>query len=384
MNPQLGGPCQGIRNIVPFLMQQGIVNEVVCLDPPNAPYLGKDSFSIIPLGPAKTAWDYSSTLSKWLLNHVNNYHVVIIHGLWLYHSYATMKVLRALELHNQKRPKVFIMPHGMLDPWFQKALSRRLKAIRNEIYWRLIERQVVNQADGLLFTCEEELLLARTTFKGYQPKQELNIGYGIAPPPAHTAAMDEAFRQQLDRPVSTYWLYLSRIHEKKGLDLLLSAYQQLWNEQTNIPDLVIAGPGIESAFGQHIAKMIANDPILQKYVHVVGMLTGDTKWGALYNCEAFVLPSHQENFGIAVVEALACGKPVLISNQVNIWREIEQTGTGIVDKDDLDGIFQTLKKWILLSSSEKEKMRGNAYKCYQQKFHITTAAIQLIEVLGEK
>ena len=60
------------------------------------------------------------------------------------------------------------------------------------------------------------------------------------------------------------------------------------------------------------------------------MLTGDLKWGALHAAEAFILPSHQENFGIAVVEALACGKPVLISDKVNIWREIEADGACLV------------------------------------------------------
>ncbi len=59
------------------------------------------------------------------------------------------------------------------------------------------------------------------------------------------------------------------------------------------------------------------------------MLTGDLKWGAFRAAEAFVLPSHQENFGIAVVEALACGKPVLISDKVNIWREIVEDGAGL-------------------------------------------------------
>lgn len=63
------------------------------------------------------------------------------------------------------------------------------------------------------------------------------------------------------------------------------------------------------------------------------MLQGDVKWGAVHGCEEFVLPSRQENFAIAVVEALACGKPVLISDQVNIWREIAEDGAGLVGGD---------------------------------------------------
>jgi hypothetical protein len=76
------------------------------------------------------------------------------------------------------------------------------------------------------------------------------------------------------------------------------------------------------------------------------MLSGAAKWGALYGCEAFVLPSHQENFGIAVVEALACGKPVLISDQVNIWREIVEDGAGLVEGDAEEGVEKLLRKFF--------------------------------------
>ncbi|MFN3590544.1 MAG: glycosyltransferase, partial [Spirosomataceae bacterium] len=188
--------------------------------------------------------------------------------------------------------------------WFQRAPSRRWKALRNEVYWALVERQVVNEADGLLFTCQQELELARTTFWGYRPKQEINVGYGILPPPACTEEITQAF--QHPRP---YFLFLSRIHEKKGVDILITAYQNLRKENPTlaIPDLVIAGPGLESTYGQKVQELVQD--AYKENISFVGMLSGDSKWGALYGCDAFVLPSHQENFGIAVVEALACGKP---------------------------------------------------------------------------
>ena len=83
------------------------------------------------------------------------------------------------------------MPHGMLDPWFQRDKSRRVKAVRNWFYWWLVERGVVNAADALLFTCQQELELARTTFGGYRPKREMDVGYGIAEPPAKATLMLE-------------------------------------------------------------------------------------------------------------------------------------------------------------------------------------------------
>lgn len=119
--------------------------------------------------------------------------------------------------------------------------------------------------------------------------------------------------------------------------------------------LVLAGPGLDTPYGQKIQQMITSSAFLKSNVYLPGMLDGYAKWGAFYGCEAFILPSHQENFGIAVAEALACQKPVLISNQVNIWREIEAAGGGIIEDDTIDGIEHLLLKWNALSKEEKKK-----------------------------
>jgi glycosyltransferase involved in cell wall biosynthesis len=113
-----------------------------------------------------------------------------------------------------------------------------------------------------------------------------------------------------------------------------------------------------------------------------GMLTGDVKWGALSAAEAFVLPSHQENFGIAVAEALACGTPVLISNKINIWREIEADGAGYVENDDLRGTTNLLNRWLATSEPLRAQMRENARKCFALRFEIDRATDSLLSVLA--
>src|SRR5699024_790171 len=110
--------------------------------------------------------------------------------------------------------------------------------------------------------------------------------------------------------------------------------------------------------------------MLNKSIFFVGMLTGDAKWGAFYGCEAFVLPSHQENFGIAVVEALACSKPVLISNQVNIWCEVEKSKSGIVANDSLDGAIDLVEAWHNLPTYQKNVMALQARISYNNFFAI--------------
>jgi len=477
----MGGPPQGIRNSIGELERLGIHNEVVCCDAPDAAWLGRDSFPIYTLGPGKYGFAYTPKLGPWLEENLSRFDAVIVHGLWLWPSACAVRAVvqeRALRTRaeagdlrpevsetsnlseslnvaygpspairptvqlstlNSKQLRCFVMPHGMLDPWFQRDKSRRVKAVRNWFYWWLIERGVVNSADTMLFTCQQELELARTTFGGYRPKQEINVGYGIAEPPAFEPKMQEAFAARCPglngRP---YLLFMSRIHPKKGVDLLVRAYARVraehgaWSgehgakqeirraedgishglgriredgserlaadrpgenaagpvtragdgqSQQNgkghgaFPDLVIAGPGWESRYGEEVRMLIdevnqsiasAEHRILNTEhsacVHAVAMLSGEAKWGSLYGCEAFVLPSHQENFGIAVVEALACGKPVLISDQVNIWREIAEDGAGLVEADTEEGVEKLLRRFLAKGRRYEAKSRRHEAK----------------------
>jgi glycosyltransferase involved in cell wall biosynthesis len=111
------------------------------------------------------------------------------------------------------------------------------------------------------------------------------------------------------------------------------------------------------------------------------MLTGDIKWGAYQVADCFILPSHQENFGIVVAEALSTGTPVLITNKVNIWREIDAAKAGIVDNDDVEGITKLLNHWFKLTAEEKRDMANKAKICYQNNFSIESAVTELERVL---
>lgn len=355
----------------------GFRNEVVSCDAPDAAWLGQDSFRLNALGPGKFGYAYAPRLYPWLVENLPRFDAVVVHGLWLWPSIA---VLCALKKSSGNKPRFFVMPHGMLDPWFQRDPSRRLKAVRNFFYWWMVERHVVNGADALLFTCEEELRLARQTFGGYHPRREINVGYGIPEPPPFTESMRTAFLERVPglggRP---YVLFLGRIHPKKGVDLLASAYLQILKTEklkTDFPHLVIAGPGWDSEFGRRVAAAVGEHP----KIHRVGMLEGEAKWGALYGCDAFVLPSHQENFGIAVVEALACNKPVLISKQINIWREILEDGAGFAATDDERGVVQMLQA---LHGRATERSGTVFRDCYVKRFGIDSAGRKMASVFKE-
>lgn len=398
MNPSSGGPCEVIRNLIPELNKLGIHNEVASLDDPIAEFEIKDQFPITALGPAKGPWYYSNKIIPWLNNHLESFDVVIVHALWLYHGYALKKSINRFKKLNSKFekkfkfPKVFIMPHGMLDPYFQQSPQRKFKALRNWAYWKLIESKLVNNADGLLFTCSTELLLAREPFKPYYPRQEINIGLGIeSPPPFNTEMTSDFLKKCPQVQDSPYFLFLGRIHEKKGIDLLIHAYAKVLNtlsdrkklkaEKLSLPKLVIAGPGLETNYGKKMRLLASGSKSLQESVFFTDILRGNAKWGAFYNSEAFVLPSHQENFGIAVVEALACGKPVLISKQVNIWKEISSLNAGIVHDDNLDGAINLLNDFLSLTEEEKDKMGQQARLAYKIHFDISIIARRLSDTI---
>ncbi|CAN5430545.1 glycosyltransferase [soil metagenome] len=397
MDPASGGPCQGIRNIIPALQRLGIQNEVVCLDPPDAEFVGKDLFTIHCLGPTKTPWQYSNQLYPWLLRNLDQFDVVILHGLWLYHGYALCKAIKKLKeinAHNGKKvPEYYVMPHGMLDPYFQKDGERKIKALRNVFYWKLIEHKLINNAAGVLFTCEAEKILARQTFDNYHPKMEIDIGYGIQNPPIFDIGMKMAFDDKCpqikDQP---FILFLSRVHVKKGIDNLLYAIENLYGGNKSEPSIagaaktkfVVAGPGLDDDYGNKLQLRVSASPYLSDRIFFTGMLSGNSKWGAFYGCEAFILPSHQENFGIAIVEALSCGKPVLISNKVNIFNEIRQYEAGLVADDTIEGAEKLLTSWNRLEQHEKAKMSENATDCFKNHFTIQEAANRFNQLIIRK
>lgn len=382
LDPRWGGPCQGIRSSVVPLARAGLISEVLCADSPDAHWLEADRFPIKALGPARCGYSYSPRMRPWLEVNLHRFDAVIVHTLWQWHGAAVLFALNKVRRQRGASPALFVMPHGGLDPWYQRDKSRRLKALRNIVYWWVIERRLINSADALLFTSVEEGELARTTFPGYAPKREFCVKYGIPAAPAFREEMDQAFRAVVpdlprERP---YFLYLGRIHPKKGVDWLVEAYAQVLataSPAKNVPALVIAGPGGDSAFGGAVKQAVPRNG-LEGHVHFTGMLEGDSKWGALYGCEAGVMCSHQENFGISLVEALSCDRPVLITNKVNIWREIEADGGGFVAEHSPAAFARLLQEW---TQEKREHRRLSPRNCYEKNFGIEQHAETFASVI---
>jgi glycosyltransferase involved in cell wall biosynthesis len=396
MDPKEGGVVQAAKMMISGLPKDKVLNEIVSLDNAKSSYLNDSSVVIHALGEYSGPWRYNKRVASWLMANLAYFDCVIVHGIWHYPGYATRVALKKLSrgASGTKLPKLMVMPHGMLDPYFQRATNRKLKALRNVIFWKLLEEKLINNADALLFTCDEEMTLAHIPFKPYSPKKEFVVGLGLAAPTLYNDSMKVAFEQSCPSlNKSPFILFLGRIDEKKGVDMLLKAYAKLIKVKESdpsnipilgvIPKLVIAGPGLDTPYGRKMEAFVLNDINLRNMVIFPGMLTGDAKWGAFYLSEAFILPSHQENFGIAVVEALACSVPVLISNQVNIWREINEMGGCYVSTDTVEGTFKLLEFWDKSSYKQKQAMSRNALQAYNKYFASAPAAKKLLNAIKE-
>jgi len=206
------------------------------------------------------------------------------------------------------------------------------------------------------------------------------IAYGTTTPPDEAAQLRERFlAANPELRGRRILLFLSRIHVKKGCDLLIRALAGFAAAQPSL-HLVVAGPDqtgwVEKL--QHLALRLG----VGDRVSWPGMLRGDLKWGAFYSADAFILPSHQENFGIAVAEALGCGLPVLISNKVNIWREVQSHHAGIVAPDTEEGTRTLLREWLSLTAEERSRMGGNARALFKQRFTVDAMAAGLLELVA--
>jgi glycosyltransferase involved in cell wall biosynthesis len=254
--------------------------------------------------------------------------IVHIHGLWEEPQHVAAGTARRLDV-----PYVFT-PHGMLDPW-----SLRQSKWVKRLYMLLRLRKDLNRAAAIHYTTPIERNLAGVLNLKPPAIVEPNgldmSEFNDLPPRGRFRA---PFSIASDRPIV---LFLSRIHPKKGLDLLVPAFAR-----GNLADalLVIAGPD-DAGYRGEVERMIADNALTGR-VLFTGMLKGAARIEALVDADLFALPSYQENFGIAVAESLACGTPVVISDQVNIHPEITAAGVGGVVPLDADRLAGELHRWM--------------------------------------
>jgi glycosyltransferase involved in cell wall biosynthesis len=355
---------------------------VLCLDPPDAPCVLQSPITTIALGSHGVLHDlarrflpvlrygYTPKLTSWLKSNAKNYDAIILNGLWNYTSYGSWRALRKTSV------PYFVCPHGMLDPWLKDTYP--IRHLFKVIFWNLFEWKVLRDTCGVFFACDEERRLAQYFLSSCESR-EFVVAYGTQEIPGDADTQRSAFLKKYPHlEERKLILFLSRIHPKKGLDLLIRAFARHGAEFPEF-DLMIVGPDQVGLTPQ--LKKIAVELRIEDRIHWAGMLTGDEKWGAFRTAAFFVLPSHQENFGIAVAEAMALSLPVLITNKVNIWQEVESDGAGYVTVDGVDEISQGLQHLCSLTDSQLSTMGRNARACFVQRFNLEKNAAKFADLM---
>jgi len=290
--------------------------------------------------------------------------LVHVHTLW---THATAAAARACRRHNV--PYV-LMPHGMLDP---HSLER--KRIRKLVYGRLFEFRRVRAARAILYTTDQERTLAERALGALPPGHIVPLG-ADRPPAGRAELAREFLASRAHLRSKRLVTFLGRVHPKKGLDLLIPAFARV---VSRVPDahLLVIGPE-EAGAGLELQARVERAG-LRPHMTRIDMLVGRQKWAALAASTLFVLPSYQENFAIAAAEALRMGTPVVLSNRVNIWREVFEAGAGSVVPCDPDALAAALDARLREPASRWHQMSQAAVRLAETAFDWSRSADALLQ-----
>ena len=368
LNPENGGPPESVRMFVLAHKRAGNEVEVATLDAPGSGFDRLAECPVHPCGRGPSRYGYSPHLEHWLRANFARFDGVIVNGVWQYHGVAARRVLAG------RRPYA-VFAHGMLDPYFMQRYP--LKHLKKLAYWIFEERRNLNLAQAVCFTSEEEKRIAARGFP-FARFRGVVVPYGTFGPEGDPGELKRAFAAQFPSVAGRrYFLFLGRIHPKKGCDLLIEAFAQTAPKDFR---LVMAGPD-ESGLRTELETLAARLGVADRVLWT-GMLTGSAKWGAFYGAEAFVLPSHQENFGIAVADALSCGVIPLISDKVNIAPDLVADAAGLVEADTLEGTRQLIERFGAMTEAERNEMRQRALDAYRRRYSLSHAATELYRAMG--
>ncbi|WP_445666632.1 glycosyltransferase [Fodinibius sp. AD559] len=256
------------------------------------------------------AWVSSPELWKWLSDNGRNYDLIHIHGLFNPVSSFSATICR------KKQIPYIIRPFGTLSRY---TFSRR-KWFKQPWY-QLIDKPNLRKAEAVHFTTEAE----------YEVADRLNINFSekkyVIPPPFKFENDNYAgASEKFDEPVC---LFMSRLHPKKNLEDLIQAWEQVVQKYPT-SKLLVAGSG-EKEYQKSLKSLVAKLDLFDS-VTFKGFVTGMQKRELIERAWLFALPSYHENFGIAVLEAIAEGLPVVISPEVQLCNFVKESNTGKVVK----------------------------------------------------
>lgn len=370
LSPEWGGPTKVVVELTEALARKGIditiftpvrKGDEVKIKPPKGVNL-----QLFNQGFLSKWWtSYSPDLARNIQWGAYKFDLIHIHEIWHYANFASYHAAK-------KAGKPYIITiHGLLDPW-----CLNYKAFKKKIYSLFIQRRILREASAIHAITNEEVKHIRTFGidnsiviipNGIDPKEFINL------PPREEL---ESFYPKIKG--KRIILFLGRIHPKKGLDLLAKAFEKIAREWDNAC-LMIIGPDSEG-YKIKIEKMLESEGVLNRVIFT-GMLSGRKKLIVLGGADIFALPSYSEGFSMAILEAMICKLPVIITKQCN-FPEVTEVGAGNEIDPNVEQLTGALGN--LLGNPELcKKMGEKGRKLVLEKYTWDKTADKMIKVYEE-
>ena len=366
LDPVQGGPPIFVLDLVATLTEMGIQSTIVTTQRPGERRMMSTDFRVITFSCDLPWYRYSSRLWMWLLENAASFDLFHVHYLFTFPSFAAARIGRL-----GKVPYV-LHPHGVLNVW---GLRHR-RPLLKRAWLRLFERPILRDAATVLYASDEEKAEATLT---HLSENSQILPYAVRPPRADRIQLARAFHQRRPSRQSLLVLYLSRLDPKKGQEVLIPAWGAIISRFPGAL-LLIAGSG--SPAYEHSLRQLASRHGIEHHIAFLGFLSGEERWAALAAADVFVLPSYSESFGIAVIEAMCVGTPVVLSNAVALSRAVREACAGLVTPCSVEGVAESLT--TMLADSELRYRAGEKARQLADRFCSLEAVAQRLKIIYEE
>ena len=372
---EFGGPTQSVHLLNVALMKKSIAVKVLTTN------IGLENIEHIETGKwldingvqvkyfpfyvkqIGKSFTFSPGLFFALFHEVKKCDLVHITGVW------NFPIISASLVSNINSKPYIISPRGML---YKETFMMGNKYMKR-IYYDFLIKYYLNRASAIHFTSEDERSSTLSYLKLNRPA--LVIPNGIDLTSYKTLPNKSLFKNKYNiLSNQKYILFLGRISKKKGLDILITAFEDLVKVDSDLL-LVIAGPDTED-YKKELDYLLEIRGLTNK-VLFTGLLSGGDKHSAIVDSEMLVLPSYSENFGMVVIEAMACGTPVVISNKVGIAKEVQEYNAGIVTEISASDLAGNIRK-LLSNPGLRDTLARNGKRMVTENYDIDKVVQKMI------
>ena len=374
--PEIGGPFSVVKELLLKLNQLGISVRVLSPLPSN---YKKENLRFIKELPFEVEYikeqlprfiipSFSLKFAQRIKELSKEYDLIHLSGIFDFYSILVF----------WNKVKFIYSSHGS---FMKEAYSMiKFKKIKKDLYMKTIGKKILEKAALIhLLTLEE-----KKHFLEFYPEFKDKIR--VIPNGIDLSQFDisldksDLIKKYPQLKNKKIILFLGRINWIKGLDILIPAFARLYKENKNY-HLLIAGKDDGDGYEKKVRQWV-NEYDLNDAVTFTGLLTGKDKLMAFYGSDVFVLPSYSEGLPTAVIEAMACGVPVVVSDKVGIVEEINKYNAGIIVKTNINDLYNSIKE-VVLNPDKSKKMTLNAKKMVYELFDINNIADKMIEMYKE-